>query len=961
MEEKILLNKYRYADSEEKNMSSRINLSNEIKSVREDDYSERVNEYDLYLDEREACNTIRLTTQINLVATNHLFNFVTEITKNEDDCKNRECLNFNPKAIGGVYGKGDSYKWGSSISDCIQDTQITYGNDSRKNYTYNCGIDIFDNHVLRSKTKIPNYYKKQGVKFNTITDLLCDIESTTYPGGTEKTMKLFSPSMSMHDNGIVATPNGDNSKYLSNINGVGVVDVKDRNTMHLYSKNGILSFADCLQSRVVEKNGWVGFLNRSKIESYDYSNNINLGISRVINNRDANSFIELYPDSSCYSIMPYYNRIMNRMEKNWEYCLTYPCSSTRKGIPCIDEKLGTLKIAFIDESENDDDDLQKTVIYSTCKHGLKNGDLVNIYRSKEDGSKTSVVGENVVVDTVIDDYSFSVYMDENICDRWVSVFDWDRLVEIFGEGNFDTKKNIFNYGEKKYVESFNNYVNADFDTESTIGSQNLSFAKTVDGNQCEYYVRIFSRFPNFDFMDGEINETTIYGEIPDGNGKRYIDEYSKMEYEKQSTMTRLSFAKNIYGDDMAQIVFNDDIDISNIKDNLGRPLTSLYLSFFKTNYGRKDWYNKNLSASTIEHSHCFGKLNCGLDLNPMATHEKYRAGNTRVMNNVEGGCSGLTQIALGRTDDEIIYSGLTQSVSGKSDDDEIIYSGQTMFYGDLCEYCDVLCNEKVLQPIKHRFNTQQRELRGSRLSGARMFHGVKYHDIEYDDYSPDGSFYLSEDIFDDDPIGKMNGYCYVSNYEIPIRSFSGKLSENKPIQYMLDSINDNGDGTYTITTSSENYINLDDAISLYDIPKRKEIQCNVINILATNILKVSLDSDTVADVGNPSSYRLYKREGDVPSYARISSDGSGLYRWREVVQNGFEDVDGIVEEYPFANGCLYVNKRIDIFLREQDPFGENGIGDILGVGPLGGKESPIETDFGNSNSDDSINEKNSKC
>ena len=123
-------------------------------------------------------------------------------------------------------------------------------------------------------------------------------------------------------------------------------------------------------------------------------------------------------------------------------------------------------------------------------------------------------------------------------------------------------------------------------------------------------------------MDGEINETTIYGEIPDGNGKRYIDEYSKMEYEKQSTMTRLSFAKNIYGDDMAQIVFNDDIDISNIKDNLGRPLTSLYLSFFKTNYGRKEWYNNILSASTIEHSHCFGKLNCGLDLNPMATHEK---------------------------------------------------------------------------------------------------------------------------------------------------------------------------------------------------------------------------------------------------------------------------------------------------------------------------------------------------
>ena len=118
---------------------------------------------------------------------------------------------------------------------------------------------------------------------------------------------------------------------------------------------------------------------------------------------------------------------------------------------------------------------------------------------------------------------------------------------------------------------------------------------------------IFPRFPNFDFMDLEPTEENIYGKF---NGtKRNIDEYSRLEYEKQSTLSKLGFAKNVYGDDMAQIVYNDDINISNIKDNLGRPLTSLYLSFFKTNYGRKEWYDGYVKNKNVEHSHCFGKLN----------------------------------------------------------------------------------------------------------------------------------------------------------------------------------------------------------------------------------------------------------------------------------------------------------------------------------------------------------------
>ena len=58
---------------------------------------------------------------------------------------------------------------------------------------------------------------------------------------------------------------------------------------------------------------------------------------------------------------------------------------------------------------------------------------------------------------------------------------------------------------------------------------------------------------------------------------------------------------------------------------------------------------------------------------------------------------------------------------------------------------------------------------------------------------------------------------------------------------------------------------------------------------------------------------------------------------------------------------MYVNKQINIFVRRQDPFGELGITKLTGFSTIDGKQSPIEANDDNSNSDDSINEKNSIC
>ena len=926
MERKIKLNQYSNVDAGKMNTSININMSNDKNIIRENEFNEGINLYSTYLDEREACTKIRLTSQINLIANNSVFNYVTEVVKNEESLS-AVCLNFTPKQVASTFGKDETYQWGSEQKELTRDTQITASNYTDKDYKYLCGIDIFNNHVLRSLNSTPVYYKK-GVStkyFNTISDLLVDEN-----GAKPKSAAYNFIDITDKDFSIDFTNMG---LYI------------DDTYMHLYRRNTILSFMDCINQRMQTKGGWYGFINRSKMSSYSDSG-VDFGVSKVLNNVQVNSFVDLYPGRNHYSLLPHYNKARHRQEKNWEYCLTYPFSATTEGIPTINQDLGTLKISHIDENQIDYDDLRKTVIYSLGKHGLQQNDIINIYRSNLEETQSELVESNIIVDSIIDEYTFVVYLGDYICHDWVSVYDESAVTEYFSSHQKGSDKYYYN-NDTDFVRAFNEFINADFDHDSHIGSQNLSFCRVVKDEECKYYARIFSRFPNFDFYQGEINERTIYSKS--GGNKRVIDEYSNIIYEKQSTLTKLGFSKNIYGDDIAQIVYTDDIDINHIKDNLGRPLTSLYLSFFKTNYGRKQWYNKNVTNENVEFSHCFGKLNCGIKMSRMADTEIHHRGNINVMNNIDTGYGGLSLLPL-------------RGEFPDFDDDEISYVNQTYFYGDICEYSDVDCMERVLQPIMHRFNTQQRELRNSGLlAESDSFSSVVYNEIERDDYDAQG-FSVNEQVFDASPTAKREGYYYISNYEIPIRSFSDEISEFIPLNYRLADFKFK-DGVYTAVTLNENYFDMDSDVHLYDMKNGLSYNCNIVNILASNVVSFTLTTED----GEPASlsltninldnYRIYKRSVVIPSYARVSADGSGKYRWRKLIQNGFESIEGEIPEYPFTNGVLYINKPINLFLRRQDPFNMFGIADNNGIEALIGVSSDAE----DSGDDSVINESESIC
>ena len=952
---KLLLNQARYIEAGSSNMTIPISLSTNKDIIVDDRFNEVVNEYNVYLEEREKCNKIRLTVDVNLLASNIIFNMVTEIVKYEGSGADTICLNYSATTIHSTTGKlSYAYQWGGpKINEAVMDTQISYDGKDDKNYTYLCGIDILNNHILRSKTKYASSPIRDDIgtddmriSFNTLGEYVSSYDQVL------KTKSLLALGMRNYPETVLK-------------------EVMGRYYTRRYNSENCMTFFESLVNNIESVNGWYGFSNKCQMVNDTVVKPGGqyvgvLGVDRVINNESAYKHIDFFPGRDRYTLLPHYNKYQKRYEKNWEHCLAYPYSSTTENIPFINSSLNTLKILFIDENTIDDDGVYRCIIHTMSKHGLQVNDEINLYKSPiDDDERYELVEGGLIVDSVPDDYTFSVYTSEYVCRKWISVFDNEQMsanniTHIVG----NRYKRTVDGGTKSYIEySSSDYLNIDYDDGEYIGSKNLSFAKVVNDVQCRYYVRLFSRLPNFEFYKKNITKDEIYKTAPDG--MRPVDEYAKIEYERQSTLTKLGFAKNIYGDNMAEIVFNDDIDIDLLEDNLGRPLTSLYLMFFKTNYGYKEWYYKNgcddsncnstddshvgYKSPDVEWSRCFGKLNCGFETSPYMNESSIAKidsgfgtdflGNIHTMNNVDERFSGGLEITW-REDDDV-------------DKDEILYNVDNVFYGDLCCYSPYECLETSIQDSYHRFNTAQREL-VREDSRKCCFYPVKFDEIQ-------GTQVLT-DIYDRNPTEHREGYYYKPNYEIPVRTFSTTVNEYSPEFFDVISIDESeGDSEYIVKTSASNYLNKDDIVYLFDNESKSSYKCEIKNILDVNILKLYVTIDN--PYGNASRYKLYRVDQNLPSYAELMTGTDFVYRWRDVVQNGFSEVEGLIDEYPFVNGCLYIHKNINIFLRRQDPFGLYGISTdtpYYGLESLDGESNPIEDGTSN-NITDAFNERESIC
>ena len=233
-------------------------------------------------------------------------------------------------------------------------------------------------------------------------------------------------------------------------------------------------------------------------------------------------------------------------------------------------------------------------------------------------------------------------------------------------------------------------------TESTneINKQTTTFKRTKDGVTSNYYVRKFKSI------------TTGF---------------------KDYDLFPASFAESYFGDEEVAYNFTKDIDVSGLKDNLGRPLSELFLTIVKvdtdTSNDFKDQYWKDLTKNNT---------NIPTDI------------RDRFWTKIKGGFLTENDTSVNYNVRSISSDGGTYPQFHFNNIDE----SDNEFIGDISEYNSTELSERILEPIYHRVNTIYREYR---------------KDIVNLKTTNDSGFEVDD---------LREGYIYRPHYRIKIREFS---------------------------------------------------------------------------------------------------------------------------------------------------------------------------------------------
>ena len=943
---KELLNKKRSKVSTNKDNYMSLELGNQMKKISNHTDQHLIDVYQVYLDEKDASDKYRLIFTINPVCTNVLFNSITEIVKDEGsyDCF---CI---PETDAGEPDK-DKYK--NIISDepitriqAIRDTE--YSNDRIMGLTYLPGIDIFNNHLIRQNG------------FNCVmkrTGRDCLKTGATYTLDEQyhfqKIMDIDDVFNTIRDyqrtirgRSIIKKFPGADSTYLEPV----------KAQPHLYEDSEILDFESAFRKRLKEENGWFGFYNPSTLdipiakyidEEGKEDPNIDIYVNKLINNKNSCDFIDMFPDRKRFTFVPQKNRFRNnRLEYNWEYCLTYPYAgteylTTKTGEPVLDDggnpvlnpivaekdengvARNGLSFVVIDELVTDSDKSRVLIQSTGSIHNLKPNSVINI--SYLDGGLF---------------YEIS-----------------DVTVKGLGDKNGEMQQYFFTIDSDDVPNWFDEEGKLLEDIKGR-------FRKTVFGIECKYYFRVFRKVPNFNVISKD--EDRAY----------YIGKYNKPEYNFNSELNKLAFANNIYGDNLVQIVYLDDIDVNGLTDNYERPVSDIYLTIVKANNGHNDWYpdtgNPNYTADTITIARAFGKVTSGIDLPPEDNFS--RDYNVHRIHNIDfkkvceeyGDEFTRPYENLGNIDKNYNLDGdrISTNNNDRCLDKELIKPLETLedditidqefFLGDMVEFSLSEYQETILEPVYHRFNTAQREFVN------KNFKDIVIDEIYMDDYEgsetgvtetiadnfkciEDVYNYGYEDVLDEDnnPVRKLvsypgnlfpEGYFYQPHYRVHLKDVSDKISQSSNTFVPLTEA-----GVMTGNTGTE--VSFTTAIDV-DLIKNDEIviQDPLNNIFYEAVVVgatgVTGSTDIVASLKGgsrinegldiaeqPKSFIVFKKTLGIPKYALNYPDTGGKYIWRPLVAPSKTRTDSEIYDKPFTNGAHYRHIGINFFLKRQDPYG----------------------------------------
>lgn len=877
-----------------KNASVSVNVENVQKLVPEMDFLSDFSSMGLEMKERSECNKVRMSFHITPLCTNAMHNNVTEIVRYEGS---DSAMVLNSSGYVTVSGALKPDGW--CQHSAIMDTELS----SKSNgFSYHCGIDIFGNHTLRNKSfRSVCSAKTVTDKFNTLSDNMREWDG----------------------NPVTVPPYGNEPEYES----------------HMYSLDGIMSFEDCIANRMKEKEGWLGFRNASTLPvQYEVNGEYEAyEINRTICSEKPGSFIDLYPGRDLYTFKPKWNPYRKRYERNWDFRITYPSSSTTD-VSFISKDTGGLKAVYIDEcSPLLTGGRNLLFVYSVSRHGLSVGDGVTIYRTYLDGKDTvsEVMYRNATVvrlgDGVSDneDFVFAVrYNGTAISTHWLSIYDFTD--GSFSEGDKYAKAKVrdvksvstdvseqsqkggdsyslsesLRYAYKNGNDSDRYYfVNKRVNIDPQ--AQDISFRRCVDGEELDYYVRMFSEVPNWKYASSALTEETS----PSMETQCAASGFSM-------TDGRLSFSESVYGDSVGQVIVNDDVDLSYMKDNLGRPVSEVFLTIVKKDNGYREWYGKdgaamNPQSDKVEVSHAFGKLSEGFELSMESLVTPERHPNVRLFQNVDSFC--------------------TEPLNAYDSDEHPV------FYGDLCCFSKSKFLEESIDYGRIRFNTAQRELvSGDTAYEVNQMYGKNYtrvivDDIIGDDESEGGFSVVTSYLGNSAECVCKEGVYYIPHYQVPIHEIGGLEYVSANYTGIRRFTFLEGGAGYRIKTNGANYMMKGDSGSICHTDEsgtKRWYHFTVESVVSEKEFSVTgfvgVSQYEVASMFTPSSIKrmdVIHRPDGIPPYAVLCDFGGYRYTWRDVIHNGSE-VTCEMRRIPFANGAFYSETGVILALRRQDPFGK---------------------------------------
>lgn len=884
MEQKILLEKNRSKYSVDTDNRINLDLSGKSRLLPFDDVSTTLSLNEIYLGERDGSNKFRMIFSINPICSNVLFNYRTEIMRYEGSSA---CT----VLLGSTFGTYDRYKVNTSSIDYLQairDTEYSHPDvfDNGIPYVYHCGLDIFNNHMLRNNDFV--YVNKPGSDkdvFNTIKDYVRvtnNIDDTTGKTVSEDVTPGFT---------------GATNKPI-----------------HLYQYDTILSMYDAYINRLNEKNGWYGFNNVTNIAIPNFIiDEKEVAINKIMNNNKACEMIDMYPDRSLYSFIPKVNKYRRRNEKNWDYCICYPkykdsnLVSQISGIDSgITELNGGASIKIIEAKRTYSASGNDVVRFKTLfKHNLSVGTYVRLFYTLDSGSTLGCFNNRIKVLSVGD-------YEGNYKDRYFSV-------------SFTSVSNKFSIDEES--------------DEIVSGNTPVQFfyKRNVNGVDCEYYFRKFTRITKDNDgktdLDSDINKLA-YGENIYGDRLAQIvftddiDVEGLVDYRgKPLTEVYFTIIKRNAGHEewYNNNVYNDEnIEFSHC---FGDITTGIDLPSEEYDYNVRKLHNVEFSAITSDKD-WYSKEKIYID----------RDGNRKPYV-IESGITNENSYREYSVNDE--YLGVSGAVyadiveySPVEDREVVLEIVQHRFNTAQREtlntsYSGITYDDLVSDDYDYEYTSKS----DTSKSGDGRIRGfvVSSYTVNQSLYVDDGNV----DTFDYPGNINPEGYFYNPYTKIKIREVSEDINKviGKVIKLetgiTVTDVSYGGEELYNAirfkTVINYNLMKNDILIIYNNETKRNYLGIIFDVISGTDITLIMDNMDICNEVANNTSlYTFIGTTEGVPSYATYLPS-SHSFVWRPIIKMSELENDSELFNMPFSNGRHYIEKNILFFLKRQDPTGEFGL------------------------------------